>query len=118
MSPNTHTNLRKHVIENMGNSVKIDERIIPAVFIQGEAPQVIDGTPYDIYFEIMFESGEHWVVMKNNHRLGPDVYMYFKFDLYPDDPADCFVACASWEKFLDYYTEAGEMRTAAYRTYE
>lgn len=50
-------------IEDMGNAVKINDTIIPAVNIQVDGfPKVIDGHNYDIYFEILFEFGTAWTV--------------------------------------------------------
>lgn len=52
------------MLEDMGNAVKINDRIIPAMNIQVDGvPGVLDnGQWYNPYFEIMFETGELWVV--------------------------------------------------------
>lgn len=50
-------------IEDMGNAVKINDTIIPAVNIQVDGfPAEIDGVYYNVFFEILFEFGSSWTV--------------------------------------------------------
>ena len=61
-----------HILEDLGNAVRIYDEIIPAVNIQLEnVPGFIEHGPgdvrwYGIYFEILFENGALWTVSQGS----------------------------------------------------
>jgi hypothetical protein len=67
------------ILEDLGNCVKINDVIIPAVNIQVEGfPKWIDATWYGIYFEVLFEDGTLWEVEQRHADL-PVVIMIYPF---------------------------------------
>jgi hypothetical protein len=113
-----HTHIRKDtMLEDMGNAVKILNKIVPAVNIQVDDNGFsgIEGIPgvddeghwWGIYFEILFEDGDLWVV---NQYATPDdptirVEMYHKWAArgsftIVNPTVD---ACDTWRMFLDLY---------------
>jgi len=112
-----------NVLEDFGNCVGINGRIVPAVNIQVEnVPGFLehnDGTAawYGVYFEILFEQGYLWVVEQGAEELEPtskitiDVYGdYTHRDRYKDFPAepDVRIPVAHWDEFLEVYDARDE----------
>lgn len=100
------------MLEDLGNAVRVLDRVIPAVNIQVEGvPGVLkheDGTEawYGIYFEIMFEDGHTWEVEKG-FTPEEDFNTIFVFHCdsredYSIDP-DNLMMFETWEEFLENY---------------
>lgn len=100
------------MIEDMGNAVKINDTIIPAVNIQVDGyPKFEDGQWYNIYFEIMFEWGDHWVVEVIPGETCNEIRIesYYEWNKVVADgimtevkPTSTWY-CATWERFLAFY---------------
>lgn len=107
-------------LHKVGNCVEIGEKLIPAVNIQVDGvPGYLEHRPtgektwFGIYFEILFEGGEFWVVekgFKNNIGVvqwdGVWVEEYDSKDRktgeYGLEPNyACYLP--SWDAFLSYY---------------
>jgi len=98
------------MLEDMGNAVKILGVIVPAVNIQVEnVPGYLehcDGTLawYGIYFEILFENGELWIVeegAEGGKGIEVEVSSQFPSHFGGDEPQ--VIHYLSWETFLDDY---------------
>lgn len=89
----------------MGNAVKINDRIIPAVCIQTgpEFPCWKEGHYYGIYFEVMFEDGSLWVVNSLNDLAIISIDVFKNFAEFPSKSADTFINCRGWDQFLYNY---------------
>jgi hypothetical protein len=104
-------------LHKVGNCVEIGEKLIPAVNIQVEGvPGYLEHRPtgekawYGIYFEVLFEGGEFWVVekgFKNNIGVvqwdGVWVEEYDSKDRKSDLEPNYAWYLPSWEAFLDGY---------------
>lgn len=100
------------MIEDMGNAVKINDTIIPAVNIQVDGyPKFEDGQWYNIYFEVMFEWGDHWVVevVPGETCNVIRVEMYYEWNKVIAEGITTEVKplstwqCKFWEEFLTFY---------------
>lgn len=102
------------MLEDMGNAVKVLDRIIPAVNIQVDnVPGFLEhvtGPPawYGIYFEILFEDGDLWVVEQGWDERFPysdaiKMEEWDRRDLAGD--MQCLYGCFGWESFLIHYNE-------------
>lgn len=93
-------------VEDMGNAVKINDRIIPAVNIQvTNMPGLIDGEWYPLYFEIPDETGALLIVEVTLLLIEVQNYPFW------DAGDQEFCLCAtfySWEQFLLYQNSRTE----------
>ena len=105
-------------LEDLGNCVCINGRLIPAVNIQVEnVPGMItypsgDSAWYGIYFEILFEDGSLWVVEQKSKEDADDyiyVTIYDEFykvvngtEDYTDEP-DFGWCLQTWDEMLENY---------------
>jgi len=99
------------MLEDMGNAVKIFDRIVPAVNIQVEnVPGYLEhvtGPPswYGVYFEVMLEDGSLLVVEQGFEGLDSEMQIrvedYLTWKTQPDLSINhWFIA---WEEFLLWY---------------
>lgn len=104
------------MIEEMPNGVRINTTFIPAVNLQIEGypcwlPDMRVGeegeTWYPLYFEIMFETGDLWVVNQGDHPEEPDKIMIEIHKNWANtkdlDPTQT-VYPNDWNEFLWMYT--------------
>jgi hypothetical protein len=100
------------VLEDLNNCVKINGVIIPAVNIQVEGfPKIIDGTWYPIYFEIMFEHGDLWVVeAMTNSEIVVHEHVNWAQDRDSLDQEHEMIFPDDWVGFVDFYESDGLCR--------
>jgi hypothetical protein len=77
--------------EDLGNAVKIKDRIVPAVNIQTEI------TPdYTLYFEILFEDGGLWICYFEHHDPNA-IYVEMFRDYAHERTSVCQAGYAKWK---------------------
>src|SRR5690606_4488591 len=98
------------VIQQIGQTVEINGRLIPAVNIQVDGmPDIINGHPYNTYFEIMFDEGGLFVVSQDlpDPEVHDDILVeYYLYWGMADENADVpsyTKRFATWDEFLDDY---------------
>lgn len=101
------------MIEEMPNGVRINNTFIPAVNLQIEGypkwGNRYNGTEawYPLYFEIMFETGDLWVVNQGDHPDEPNKIMLEIHKNWANtkdlDPTQT-VYPKNWDEFLWLYT--------------
>lgn len=105
-------------IEDLGNAVKINDTIIPAVNIQVDGfPCVIDGHNYDIFFEILFEFGISWSVEIEEDGIKVTSWKVLFCNgepCYELLPSYCSFNTNSLEAFVAAYVAEVSWRTMAY----
>lgn len=101
------------MIEEMLNGVRINSTFVPAVNIQIEGyPKWSDrynGTEvwYPRYFEIMFETGDLWVVCQGDHPDNPDritLEVHKNWAITKDLDPTATIIPKDWDEFLLLYT--------------
>lgn len=99
----------KTVVKQMGRSVQIGQKIIPAVNIQvDDFPRVIDGVHWLLYFEVMFEDGSLWVVTWDKELIRVEIFPEASADNWDDWIVTNFT---DWDEFVRVYTEKIDLIT-------
>ena len=94
-----------HVFSDLGRVIKLETetktKLIPAVNIQVE--NIPDG--YGIYFEILFENGNLWVVMQDISKPNMPIDIIEQNDWAHDQTLidDPTTFADNWDQFLDLY---------------
>lgn len=88
-------------LQDMGNCVKIGTALVPAVNIQVEF--IPEG--YGIYFEILFENGDLWVVNKESDTGDIITEVFADWAHQPDESPLYIAVTETWELFLENYKE-------------
>lgn len=105
------------MIEEMPNGVRINTTFIPAMNLQIEGyPRWSDrynGTEawYPLYFEVMFETGDLWVVCQGDHPEEPDKIMlevHKRWANSPDVDPSLIMYLDNWTHFITIYKKTLE----------
>ena len=91
------------MLKDYGHAVGILDKIVPAINIQVE--NIPEG--YGVYFEIMFEDGDLWVVEQDTHKNDPVIYVTehkdFAHTPWDKDCEEYLWGAPDWETFIMFY---------------